>query len=129
MDLMAVQLKPGDILLGIPGSEISLTSAGRKLSEFDNEIIRERRAVDGTLTSDIVAVKKLFSVTYELIQGTNLEAIVTLYNLHSDLSLILCDRDGSTRSYTVRLRPLRRDRITVLGDWIWSGVVLELEEI
>jgi hypothetical protein len=120
---------PGDVYLGLKGSEIALTSAGRRVSENDLEFARENRTADKTLVSDLVATKLQVSIAYELLRGADLEAILSLYNLHSDLNLILYDRDGSERSYTVKLRPLRRDRVTVLGGWIWAGVTLELEEV
>ena len=120
---------PGDVYLGLKGSEIPLPAAGRKLSENDLEFVRERRTADATLVSDLTAVKKQVSIRYELLVGADLEAIVSLYSQHADLNLILYDRDGSERNYTVRFKPLRRDRDTVLNDWLWSGVVLELEEV
>jgi len=45
------------------------------------------------------------------------------------LSLIVTDRQSTDHQYDVKLAPLDMERVSILGDWTWEGVTLELEEI
>ena len=117
------------IKLGQPGAEITLPEYGRDLQIKPVELNREERTVDGTLVSDLIAVKHVFTITFELIGGVDLENLLDLYDLDEELNLIIRERDLSLSSYTVLLRPLNRKRISVLGDWLWGNVPVVCEEV
>lgn len=120
----------GDIWLGVLGDEILLPRPGLRFTPSDTEIIQEARTIDGTLVSDLKAVKKHFEISYDpATTGTNLTALLALYNLHVDLNLIVTNEDATTTAYTVVLRPIPRGRMLVSDVWLWSGVTLVLDEV
>lgn len=120
----------GDIWLGVLGSEILLPRAGLRFAPSDTEIIQESRTIDGTLVSDLKAVKKHFEISYDPVTtGTNLTALLALYNLHTELNIIVTNEDATTSEYTVVLRPIPRGRSLVSDVWLWSGVTLVLDEV
>lgn len=119
----------GDIYLGQLGQEIKLTSYGRKLTEKNIEITREERTASGRLVIEVIKVKKAFTINYEIIEGPDLEMILGLYDLRKELSLIIYNQNGTPKSYTVWLRPFDRTRLTHLGNGLWEGITLELEEV
>lgn len=119
----------GIIQLGQTGSEITLTPYGREFTEGIIEISREERTVDGTLVSDLVTTKKLFTIDYESLKGEDLESVLALYDLHTELNLRVQGRDSLYDEYTVKLRPFDYKRVSILGPWEWGNVRLECEEI
>jgi len=120
----------GDIWLGVLGSEILLPRAGLRFTPSDTELIKEARTIDGTLVSDLKAVKKHFEISYDpATTGTNLTALLALYNLHIDLNLIVTNEDATTSAYVVVLRPIPRGRSLVSDVWLWSGVSIILDEV
>ena len=120
----------GDIWLGVFGSEILLSRAGLRFTPSDIESIVENRTIDNTLVSDLKGVKKHFEIAYDpATTGTNLTALLALYNLHVDLNLIVTNEDETTTAYTVVLRPIPRGRMLVSDVWLWSGVTLILDEV
>jgi hypothetical protein len=122
-------MSAGDIKLGEKDLETLLTHYGRTYNEGTIEIIRERRTVSGTLVSDLIAKKKKFTITYSEIKGQDLEDILDLYNMDKELSLIVTDRQGTDHQYDVKLAPLNMKRVSILDDWFWANVTLDLEEI
>ena len=119
----------GEIKLGPTGSEITLPRTGRQLHEKDIEITQEGRTISGNLVVDFTTSKKVFEIHYTAIKDADLQSIVTLYELHANLNLIITNRNATTRNYTVKFRPFNRRRWRVVGDWWWRDVMLELEEV
>jgi len=119
----------GNIKLGLPDNEIELTPYGMTYSERTVEIAREDRTIDGTLVSDIIATKKEFRIEYSSLKGTDLETIIGLYDNLTELSLLVEERTGEWSSYTVKMMPIEKKRVSVLGDWEWEGVVISLIEV
>lgn len=120
----------GDIWIGVLSSEILLPRAGLRFTPSDVELSTEARTVDGTLVSDLKAVKKHFEISYDpATTGTNLTTLLALYNLHTELNLIVTNEDATTSEYTVVLRPIPRGRSLVSDVWLWSGVTLVLDEV
>ena len=120
----------GELKLGQVGSEITLPHAGRQLTEDDMLLSREGRVASGKLVEDVIAHKKVFTIDYELLVNDDMDDIVALYDLHEHLNFIIKDRDESTRSYTVKFRPFRRRRWSIVSnEWWWQDVTLTLEEI
>lgn len=122
-------MSAGDISLGILGGETALNRAGLHFTYLDTEIINEQRTADGTLVSDLRAVKRHWEVKYDLIEGADLDALLALYDLHQELSLLVNNQDGTTTSYTVVFRPLNVARELVRDVWLWSGATVVLDEV
>jgi hypothetical protein len=123
-------MSAGDVRLGVLGSEILLPRPGLRFSETDEEIIEEERTIEGTLCSDLIAVKKHFEIPYDpAILGSNLDLFLALYDLHQELNMIVNREDDTNDTYTVVLRPLSRERALVRDIWLWTGVTLVLDEV
>jgi hypothetical protein len=120
----------GDVSLGLLGAEFVLPRAGMRLTWADTEITNEQRTADGTLVSDLRAVKRHWEIPFDpLILGSDLDAFITLYDLHADLSLLVANEDTTISAYTVKLRPLSVARELVREIWLWSGAKIVLDEI
>jgi hypothetical protein len=118
----------GRIWLGPAGGETLLSAMGRKLTEEDIEIVREGRTASGKYVSDLIAVKKKFSLEYSIVTDAILIVLKDLYELGTLLSLKIEDSNLSVRTYTVRFKPFSRARYMLPGGWLWEGIKLELEE-
>jgi hypothetical protein len=134
-----VTAKKGDIYLGLLGEETVVSPFGRKLIITDTELNREERTASGRLVRDVIATKKKFSLQYEIITGTALEQFLDLYDLNSELSLLIFTDSNATTTtpepeanyeiYTVLMEPISRERLLLLDDGLWSGVNVELLEV
>ena len=130
--------KKGNIYLGIVDSESLISPFGRKLLIVDEEIGREDRTASGRLVKDIVAVKKKITLAYETIAGDDLEVFLNLYDLESELSILIYHTDVPAATddeglyydqYTVFMRPISRDRLLLTSDGLWTGVNVELNQV
>lgn len=129
----------GDIYLGTEGSESLLTPFGRTFTINDEQILREGRTANGRLVRDVITTKKNITLKYELIGGTDLATLLTIYNLNDELSLLVyhtSDEGGTTAEpgvnydqYYVLMDSLNRTRELLASDGLWSGVTVTLKEI
>ena len=130
-----------DIKLGMAGSEYDLPK-NCKLRRGTIEIVREERAASGKLGQDVTATKEKFTLDYQLIDDDDLQLLQHIYNMQSELSLIITVFPAiypatttagpgaeETESYTVIMRPIERDRILAFKGGLWGGVTVELEEV
>lgn len=119
------------IWLGLPGDEQLLSEMGRKLSEEDIEIAKERRSASGKLTREITAVKKIFKLSYGFVTNAVLTQLRQLYQLglSNNLSLKIEQEDNSIEAYEVVFRPFPRSRYLIGNKWFWEGITVELEEV
>lgn len=120
----------GQVFLGETGTESDIFFKGARLTITDQEIITEARTADGTLVSDLKAVKKRFEIAYEQGNlGSEIDTLLALYDLHAELSLKICDEAAAENTYTVVMRPLSVKREIVRDIWLWSGCTLVLDEV
>ena len=122
-------MSAGDIQLGVSGSESLLPATGRTFSESIEEVSREERTASGRLVRDIRATKKVFTLSYELIDGDDLEDFKTLYDLQTELNLIHEYTASQTEQYTVLMRPFDYTRLVLLSPGLWQGATIELAEV
>jgi hypothetical protein len=125
----------GDIYLGELGSETLLSAFGRTLKISDMEISREERTSSGRLVRDVTATKKKFELSYDMIDGDVLTAVLALYDLQDELSLLIYYENTTTTgegsscdAYTVLMKPIDRTRILLLENGLWGSVNIVLEE-
>ena len=118
----------GDIKLGLTGSEITLPSYGRQLTISDIELKKVQTMASGKEVEDIIGYKKEFAIAYEVLEGSDLEAVLALYDLHADLNLIITNRAGSEITYAnVILEPIPQIReLCHASLWLWANPVLKL---
>jgi hypothetical protein len=134
-DPIVVGVRNGDIYLGQAGSEILLTPYGLRMVIKTNEIARSGRTAGGKLVTDVAAIKYQFELPYDAIDGDKLDEIVTLYDLHADLTLKAYLSDSAYflsetgLAPVVKMSPIDRERLIMLGTGLWTGVSLTLEEV
>jgi hypothetical protein len=130
----------GDIFLGATSGTMQLMTAfGRKFTVADIEQSRTERTASGKLRREIISVKKKFKLAYEMIDGSELEKFVDLYELWDELVLWVQHTDDSISTteepetnydeYTVIMEPIEYTRELLLSDGLFSGVVIELSEV
>ena len=121
---------PGEIYLGPGGDEIKLTPFGREPLQI-NPIVETRgeEMASGRYVEDKLWEKNEFVIPYDEIKGEDLREILELYNLDEFLNLILVNEDGTEKEYEVRLEPIDRERIEIIGDWYWGNVELVLRQV
>lgn len=123
----------GEIYLGLTGAEALLTAYDRKFSKKTIELSRSERTADGTLVTDIIAIKYQFNLSYETIDESHLDYFELLYNLQQDLSLIVYSSDTNSDTYSVKMQPYDQNRLLLFGaadgGAVWQGVNIILEEI
>ena len=121
--------KPGDLYLGLPGQEMELPVAGRTVIPGEEEIERKAVAIDGTICSDIVGVRPIWDIKYQIQTGPDIETLLSLYRLHEDLNFIVVERDGTVNEYTVNMSPISRTRYRIAAEWLWKGISFKLEAV
>lgn len=121
--------RPGDIYIGISGSEVLVSPGGRKFTRRIVEGAREERSVNGRRVKDILWRKWEFALEYTIIDGTSLREFDMLWNMQSDLSFIWYDADNVENSHTVQMDPYDSTRLVLLGDGLWSGVNFLFHEV
>jgi hypothetical protein len=120
----------GEVSLGLAGYETLLPREGLRFRVSTAEIATEERTADGTLVSDLRAVKHHFEIAYDpMCTGTTLDILETIYDNHAELSLIVNNEDTTNTPYTVVMRPLSVARELVRDIWLWSGAVISLDEV
>jgi len=118
----------GRFWLGTAGSETLFETGWTAFSETEIPFTREGRTANGSLVIDILAIKKLFTLTYAVMTQDTLDDLMTEYDKGEMLSLIVEREGGGTDTYTVRFRPIARTRLDARGDWLWQGATFQLEE-
>jgi len=119
----------GDIYLGVAASEVLLPATGRTFTEKFEELSREQRTANGRLVRDVIAIKKIVRMSYELVDGDDLDTFKMLYELQAELSFIHQRTNSTQDTYTVLLRPFDYTRLVLLAPGLWTGAVLELAEV
>ncbi len=118
-----------DLYLGVTtGTLVLLTPFDRTYKISNMEQARKGRTAGGTLVKDIIATKKQFTLNYKLIDDSELDKYITLYDANS--KLILRDsRDTGYTDYTVLMDPIDHERIIADVDGLWGNVQITLSEV
>ena len=120
----------GEVYLGLPGEEQLLSAYGRKLSRRRIEArVRKGRTLSGRLVKDVMSKKWEYNLQYEMCDIGTLLLLQSLYELNTELSLIVHYRTGTTETHTVLMEPFGGARETIEPQELWSGVNVLLEEV
>jgi len=142
----------GDIWLYIANQVVGTTSTttwepelvtpfGRKFIIGPVEFSRRERTANARLVVDIIDTKKVFTLSYTLIDGDDrtdmsgrtiigLNSLLDLYDAQEVLTIII--EFGGTRgteTYDVIMQPINQERLLLREDGLWEGVSIELEEV
>ena len=121
--------KPGDLYLGLPGQEVELPARNRTVIPGTEKVEKRVVAVDGTICSDFIGDRPVWTIQYKTLTGEELETILSLYELYEDLNFIIVERDGSVKSYTVTMSTVSRTRFRTSRGWLWKNVSFQLEAV
>jgi len=116
------------IWLGVKNAE-ELISNVTTLSEEEFEIKRENRTASGKLVVDIIAVKKKFTLNYNMLINEELDQLIRLYKIQGTKSLVVQRKDGTKNQYNVFFQPFARENFMRADEWHFSGVSIVLEEV
>lgn len=98
------------------------------------EFKRERRSINNTLTSDIIATKKKFSFSFDResvwVDGNYVRSIISMYELGADVTLKVVEHDNTEKEFTCVLRM----DMSLIREWkednfAYSGLAFDLEEV
>jgi hypothetical protein len=117
----------GDLYL----DDTKLTPYGRKFTITDEPVERSTRTITGKLLRDIVAVKKVFTLDYNLIDGNALNYYLSKYDEQDELILSVHSTDDPDDAvdYIVLIDAITRTREVMTADGLWSGVSIVLREV
>jgi hypothetical protein len=120
------------IYLGRLREEQLLPAFGRTLTIADTELSKQERTASSRLTKEIIAEKMKFTLAYSLIDGEELEKILTAYEVQEsvtrELSLLIRE-GGSEELHAVYMEPIDRTRVLFQENGLWSGINIVLNEI
>jgi hypothetical protein len=120
---------PGDLKLGLLGSEILLPSGSRKVTPNPVEEGATKRTASKKLVEEIIRRYVNIQIDYENMIGEDHETLEMLYSLNKNLNLVSMDRLGVETSTIVKMTWTPGTREFVFGGWLWSGVSISLEVI
>jgi len=120
----------GEIYLGVDAGSLELLTAfSREFAIKNNLLSRDERTASGRLVRDVIATKREFSLSYELIDGDELETITDLYDEEDELLLRVYTGDATYDDYTVLMDPLDYERVLMFDDGLWGNVEVTLLEV
>lgn len=98
------------------------------------EFKKERRTVNNTLTSDVIATKKKFSFSFDKdsvwVDGNYVRSIIDLYELGADVTLKVVNQDDTETEYTCALRmDVNLSREWKYDNFAFAGFAFVLEEV
>ena len=106
-----------------------LTPYGRDYSEDTELITREDRASSGKMRRDIIASKKTFTLSYEVLDDTDLQTFINLSEINDVLKLEVTKGEGKVEVYDVLMSPFSQNRILAIRGGLWGGVSVSFVEV
>jgi hypothetical protein len=111
-----------------------LTPYGRQFEESDNLKMREDEAADGTTHRDIIAWKKVFTLSYDIVNKTFLNFMTDLLLSPEPVKLSIQGYDELygrefLNEYNVLLQPFSRSRLLAVKGGLYSGFTAEFREV
>lgn len=121
----------GELYLGLTvGSLTLLSPKGRELKISNKQLARSERTASGKYVRDIIATKKKFSLSYELIDEPDRLIYKNFYDEENELVFRMYTGDGTTyNDYTVLMEPFDYERILMFDGGLWGNFDVVLEEV
>lgn len=111
-------------------TSIVLPEYQRKYSQGWIDFEVKDRTINRTLVSDFVAFKRVFTISWPVVDGSLMAELLEIYLLKNDVTFYETQADLSVRSYICRLdigREVLRD--IEAGNFAFSGFSITLEEV
>jgi len=119
----------GDLYLGTTTLLLQLlTPFGRTFRTGIIKLFREERTASGRLVRDVYATKKIFTLSYSMIDGDELEIFENLLAEDSELIFRSYTKTGYT-DYTVLIDPFEKERLLLLAEGLYGNVEIVLNEV
>ena len=120
----------GEIYLGVDAGSLELLTAFSREFSIKNKLLsRDERTASGRLVRDIIATKKEFTLSYDMIDGDELDTFKDLYDEEDELLLRIYTSETEYDDYTVLMEPLDYDRILMFDNGLWGNVEVALLEV
>lgn len=119
-----------DLYLGESGGfEIKLSAFSRKFNEGEIEKARVRDTASFRTVKDIIGKKKIFTLDYQLIDESDLNEILAIFNLQTEMTLGIRRFEDFVEEFIVIGEPFDRDRILSTGGGMWGNVSFTLRQV
>lgn len=96
------------------------------------DLKKQRRTAGGKLQTDIKAQKRIFNVSYKWLYTADMNILITLKELQSNLTLEYDDETESTQTHTVFMSDLQYEEYKAYpgsSTWIYKSVTVTFEEV
>jgi hypothetical protein len=117
-----------DLRLGVYPDTVLLSPYGRTFKIEEVELARVDRTASGKMAKDIVAVKKRFVLEYEMIDTPELNTFLYYYDLQTELYFTY-HTESALKEHYILMQPIDRTRFRLVGEGLWTGVSVTLEEV
>ena len=120
----------GEIYLGPDTGNLELlTPFSREFDVSNKKLSRRERTASGKMVEDIIATKKEFTLTYDLMDGDDLDTFKDLYDEESELVLRVYTGASTYDDYIVLMDPLDYTRILMFDNGLWGNIDISLVEV
>lgn len=110
----------------INGNSIKSPS-GFKIERYN--ITNLERLADGKMAGDLIAKKRKFYFTYEVINGSDLDTILdAIWDSPKIFFKLKYEENGSSKEAEVYVGSIPSDLYGTGADWVWTNVTFNLIE-
>lgn len=126
----------GDVYLGVLASEVFISDFGRGEIDYKLDVFKKQeRTASGRLKTQIGYEKYIITLPYDIIDGSVISTLETMYFLHSNLNLKIytspttwfLNVDGE--NMTVRMDEVDKSRSFLQNNGYWRNVNIVLREV
>lgn len=86
------------------------------------------RTADGTMHLELIAKKRKFTLSYEVLRGTELEVILGIIDGTSVFFTLTYVENNVTKTATVYSGAIKSTQFRTDGPWYWKDVTFDLIE-
>lgn len=116
------------IKLGLPGHEVSLPEPA-DFTETPIEIKREDRMADGSLATDIIAVKTTYTFLYLYLDYEEMEAIEEIIKTMGNRLNLIIKKKTRTEIIPVRVSLPIKKLVSAYGSWGYENISITMETV
>lgn len=118
-------------LVGDNGTVWELPAEFRTFSHGEVERSREGDTADGSYVEDLLTTKDKFTVSYSILDGTDLDKAVAIRATNAPATFYYKKTyTSATIEKTVRVRPITdRSRKLAMDTGLWENVTIEMREV
>jgi len=92
------------------------------------KLTKAGRVASGKMTMDVIAKKRKFSLSYEVLSGKHLKTITDILYSDDAFFTLEYEENGEMQSVTVYVGAIKAQRFRTDGVWYWKNVEFALIE-